>query len=395
MNDEFNNKEMIENALEELQKDYIKFEKKVLNKVWAKGEINFSLEYHLNRMIKEELLDIGRTLQIAGLSTLKKANIIEKLIGNMESKIDQLLTKMDMERYKNLLSIVNNGGVLEEDEPLSLELACYYRECGIAFSLVYKDKYVIVVPKEFQSIIKSKDNLDFYSKLKKNEELIRLVWGMSYYYGVLTNENMKSMVRTRVDFEISEEELDCILYEGSRYYGEYQYYDDVIAHEAVLEPIVVLEEHEKHKELDYYSFSKKDFLNAAKVQYIDKSKAYKRFFDFLISSFTIDNEEAAEIIEDLWSQLQNYGPTNDIFEEFLTQFILDSKDEINYMMDEVVRYSNETRQWALKGFSPVEIRKKEEVTKEKTVGRNDPCPCGSGKKYKKCCASKVISIKGD
>lgn len=25
------------------------------------------------------------------------------------------------------------------------------------------------------------------------------------------------------------------------------------------------------------------------------------------------------------------------------------------------------------------------VRKEKKVGRNDPCPCGSGKKYKKCC----------
>ncbi len=23
-----------------------------------------------------------------------------------------------------------------------------------------------------------------------------------------------------------------------------------------------------------------------------------------------------------------------------------------------------------------------------TVGRNDPCPCGSGKKFKKCCAAK-------
>ncbi|MBT6848912.1 MAG: hypothetical protein HOA14_15960, partial [Planctomycetaceae bacterium] len=22
------------------------------------------------------------------------------------------------------------------------------------------------------------------------------------------------------------------------------------------------------------------------------------------------------------------------------------------------------------------------------VGRNDPCPCGSGKKYKKCCLGK-------
>ncbi|MBI4543839.1 MAG: SEC-C domain-containing protein [Gemmatimonadetes bacterium] len=25
------------------------------------------------------------------------------------------------------------------------------------------------------------------------------------------------------------------------------------------------------------------------------------------------------------------------------------------------------------------------VTAEEKVGRNDPCPCGSGKKYKKCC----------
>jgi preprotein translocase subunit SecA len=22
------------------------------------------------------------------------------------------------------------------------------------------------------------------------------------------------------------------------------------------------------------------------------------------------------------------------------------------------------------------------------IGRNDPCPCGSGKKYKKCCGAK-------
>ena len=24
------------------------------------------------------------------------------------------------------------------------------------------------------------------------------------------------------------------------------------------------------------------------------------------------------------------------------------------------------------------------------IGRNDPCPCGSGKKYKKCCGLKEI-----
>ena len=32
-----------------------------------------------------------------------------------------------------------------------------------------------------------------------------------------------------------------------------------------------------------------------------------------------------------------------------------------------------------------EFRAAKVFVKEDTVGRNDPCPCGSGKKYKKCC----------
>jgi len=28
------------------------------------------------------------------------------------------------------------------------------------------------------------------------------------------------------------------------------------------------------------------------------------------------------------------------------------------------------------------------LIKDKSIGRNDPCPCGSGKKYKKCCLNK-------
>ena len=33
----------------------------------------------------------------------------------------------------------------------------------------------------------------------------------------------------------------------------------------------------------------------------------------------------------------------------------------------------------------LEQKKSGTVVAEKKVGRNDPCPCGSGKKYKKCC----------
>ncbi|MBQ9941410.1 MAG: SEC-C domain-containing protein [Christensenellaceae bacterium] len=38
---------------------------------------------------------------------------------------------------------------------------------------------------------------------------------------------------------------------------------------------------------------------------------------------------------------------------------------------------NMTREW----------RRSQQAVSEKVVGRNDPCPCGSGKKYKKCCGA--------
>ena len=41
--------------------------------------------------------------------------------------------------------------------------------------------------------------------------------------------------------------------------------------------------------------------------------------------------------------------------------------------------------------SPSGQVKKQPVRKERKVGPNDPCPCGSGKKYKKCCRDKDIA----
>jgi SEC-C motif-containing protein len=50
---------------------------------------------------------------------------------------------------------------------------------------------------------------------------------------------------------------------------------------------------------------------------------------------------------------------------------------------EVARFSREDGRWVYAGTVPI---KGETMRREQPkVGRNDPCPCGSGKKYKKCC----------
>ena len=83
---------------------------------------------------------------------------------------------------------------------------------------------------------------------------------------------------------------------------------------------------------------------------------------------------------------------------------IDTMDEdtvVNLVFDKEKLYKNmvaaradclyELPQWE-EIFSESELKKlykeqKESTTirKGKKIGRNDPCPCGSGKKYKKCC----------
>ena len=57
------------------------------------------------------------------------------------------------------------------------------------------------------------------------------------------------------------------------------------------------------------------------------------------------------------------------------------------LRDKMVKLYNEYKDyisiWAYNGYTALEYN---EMKKEsKKVGRNDSCPCGSGKKYKNCC----------
>ena len=78
----------------------------------------------------------------------------------------------------------------------------------------------------------------------------------------------------------------------------------------------------------------------------------------------------------------------DMFEEMIAVI---KEDTIRYLFHVVPQTQIERQQVAkpvaenLGGDGTVE---KKPVVKTNKVGRNDPCPCGSGKKYKHCCLGK-------
>jgi uncharacterized protein len=54
--------------------------------------------------------------------------------------------------------------------------------------------------------------------------------------------------------------------------------------------------------------------------------------------------------------------------------------------DNIARWVPTLNDWRLANYQPMQgIDPRVSSASTKKAGRNDPCPCGSGKKYKKCC----------
>ena len=68
--------------------------------------------------------------------------------------------------------------------------------------------------------------------------------------------------------------------------------------------------------------------------------------------------------------------------EFIADYILNDKKEKHH---ELASFKKTDGEWFFyDGQAPTP---KQVIRKGPKVGRNDPCPCGSGKKYKKCCGN--------
>ena len=85
------------------------------------------------------------------------------------------------------------------------------------------------------------------------------------------------------------------------------------------------------------------------------------------------------------------NPIDTMDEDTVVNLVFDKEKLYKNMVAARADWLYELPQWE-EIFSESELKKlykeqKESTTirKGKKIGRNDPCPCGSGKKYKKCC----------
>ena len=106
--------------------------------------------------------------------------------------------------------------------------------------------------------------------------------------------------------------------------------------------------------------------------------------------------KAADITGEIIILLQDGGTMQEAVEYLEDLRLMQDEDKAEAILAPLAALNNARRLWQLKGHTPEELMAMtgegrvipfNQVRKAK-VGRNDPCPCGSGKKYKNCCLRK-------
>ena len=126
----------------------------------------------------------------------------------------------------------------------------------------------------------------------------------------------------------------------------------------------------------------------------DPTNVVKGTVKELAQKYNMELKYMVGFLDGINDSLKQPNPIEDMTEDTEVSLDIDLEKLYYNMVEAKAEWLYELPQWA-DLLTPdrrkelfLQQKKSGTVVKEKKVGRNDPCPCGSGKKYKKCCGRK-------
>lgn len=374
---------------EELEKLANKMEKKLSKRIYS-----FELEELVNCLSKDEVYNIARNIGVNKISGLNKEMLIEKLLQEYNELVRNRLLLFEEERYKILKSYVDNKGEknfddIDEEEA---DKSAYFIQQGLLFPTVKNETSIFLMPEIVQSLIKDANNIEYRRLIKANSEILNIFKGMNKVYGILKVEDAIDIVGKYCDIKhCNAEEL---IREAGYYYNEYREEGKFIVNNEIDRFEDLLKDIKKQKELEYSAISKDELLAMSEENWVYNSKAGKSFYKEFTGMFSVDKDLLIAMMEDLILDIQEMDITEAV--DKMIELINIENEEAKFVATSMMnKFVKKIRLWKYKGATTNDIQASIVSSKEnKPVGRNDICPCGSGKKFKKCCGrdDKVINI---
>ena len=363
-----------------------------------------SLASALEEMTKAELDDIRYNLNVSGTSSLKKAELIERLVPEITAFARRWLPSALVEQRQCFEHLLEKGGLSTElrDDDLRLD---YLRGIGILACGVEKEseKLAWYLPAELQEEIRKISGGAYNSMTELNTEMARLAAGLLFYYGYLNFEQLYEMVLGYLDqaaaAEVTFQDFVGVMLNASCWLPQIDALPQGMRYYALLDAEKLEDEQHSREALGFAPLAYDKVYEAGEEDYIESTDEYRAFAQYLMKEFKLQVLQAADIVGEIYILLQNSGDLSEAADYLSGLGLMKDTEKAKVLLMLTAAFSNSTRMWRLKGYTPDELSANEDGAKnmgkvipfghhEQKAGRNDPCPCGSGKKYKKCCLKK-------
>ncbi|SFA71914.1 SEC-C motif-containing protein [Cohnella sp. OV330] len=360
---------------------------------------------------RESLQRMARLLKIYDWENEKdKDALVGGLVPVLADSAAESTELWDEERWALIRRLVKSNGLMA-DPPESGPVAYYLAERGIAFPGEVKGKKSLVMPTELVERFAKLEGLSGTpAQVKRNTDHIKLTQGMLYYYGVLEETELESRLIALAG-ETPEDGPDMfeVLVDALDFRAMYDVDEDgLYANLDVEEPQELLRIQQARGDLPYREFTKTELLKAGEPEYVERTKAHQELAGYLAREYAVDKQEADMIAEICADTFKNGKSMSAAFEILQFEFSIEDAQTVEEVGALLARLNNGTRQWVLKGHRPDELNMSVgggvpsnvlampqrshhadviSIQTGRKIGRNDPCPCGSGKKFKKCCGA--------
>ena len=369
---------------DKLQEDILKADMKSVEKIWKESDGEQTLAALLEKMTKDELVKVAKKYDVKGITSLKKAEVVERIREVIIKNVDLMINSLEETSIKFLQELINYGGVKKYQCDLLIN-SNFLRNRGIVFTASINGELYVILPEELRVLLKEKITKDVMAASREKSDLIKAIAGSTYYYGVVSYSAIREILESTFNTEVTDEKIKELVLIGEELGYDYVIEEDGLCHIDVENSNKIVKLQKKNKK-NICKFDKKTLIKAGVPDFMEEHKSGKNLQRALGEMFIIDKEILKDEMDSFTISIKNEMPMEKSINLFLDAYEIDNEEEKNIFAYELEHLAKSIKRWSLNGYSENEITKLEQrVVNEVKIGRNDPCLCGSKKKYKKCC----------
>lgn len=357
---------------------------------------------------REDLLDYAKELGISRVSGLKKSGLAEKIANEIlsPSVMKKRMSILSDEQIQLFEELIGCERLYDPTEAEKKKLQMFYIWDYVVTD--YQD--LIEVPVDVEEVYKKISTPEFHESRQKAVWMKKCLRVFVALYVVAPVWILRRLYRRNAEIKTEKGELLKIFHMLPEEENPCVLVGDRIVYKEVLKDKLYLKIEERQGEKDYYIPSVEEIEDYSENGYFSKEQSYQKMGEFLRNVLHADRETADYMLHDIFQKVNIGENLQDIVDECEENGIVFPSEKTVFdfceLMEEV---SNNTRMFDNRGYKPWEIynrmvcgermpvivpgstiptftfSKEETQAAARKIYPNDPCPCGSGKKYKKCC----------